>query len=246
MMIEAVRNSFWLELELDAVRQVFELRPGANRTIVVGSFARADVRIDRAGVKPVHFQFEQLGHYVLVTPASAGDVRVGGEALVQPRPLDREQWVEFGGIRMHVSLLEAPPSGGEVPPPAIRTPDPMITIEPLHGDDTEITEVIPPPAGRRLAPPRPSAAPQGSGRSSVAAPGLTSPAETSNPSSLDRTPLDGTTAVAVPKSRTASAVQSPPELPAHGSRAHRRLASIAIAGLLVLLVLVAILGIFRK
>jgi hypothetical protein len=149
---------------------------------------------------------------------------------------------------MHVRVLEAPPGVPGVPAPSIRTPDPLITIQRPDGDDAEITEVIPPPASRKLAPPHPSAPPQCPERSSVAATDLASPAHAhaSNPLSADHTLLDGPTAVAVPKPRGAFAVQPPSEVPAPGSHALRRLTRITIAGLLVLLILLAILGVIRK
>jgi hypothetical protein len=200
-MKDTARASLWLELKFDGLTQVFELAAGANRTIRVGSLLGADVRIARAGVKAVHVQFERLGHYVLLRPPPRSDVRVSGEPLVQPRPLAREQWLEFCGVRMSARVLEAPPHPAVVPPPSIRTPDPMITIQhPDEEEDTEITEIIPSPANQALA-----------------------------------------------QSPASATVQTPSELLAtQSSCASQGLTRIALVGLLVLVILLAIFGVAHK
>jgi hypothetical protein len=153
-----MNNSLWLELTFEEQTRVFELRPEDDRVIVVGSLLRAHVRVDRAGVKPVHFEFERVGHDLLLKPAYGADVKVRGEAVSEPLPLHGESLLEFAGLQLHVRIRGEARTA--IAPP-VQTPDPMLTItRPEDEDEVEITEVLPPAAHRKAEPPRPSPRPE--------------------------------------------------------------------------------------
>src|SRR5262245_40607903 len=69
----------WLELKFENMTRVFEFGPDDDRVVAVGSLLRADVRFDRAGVAPVHFQLERVANAVLLSPVYGRDLRLNGE-----------------------------------------------------------------------------------------------------------------------------------------------------------------------
>jgi hypothetical protein len=226
--VAARRTSLWLELDCDNVTRVFELRVN-KRPIVVGALLRADFRIDRVGIKPVHLQFERLGHYVLLTPAYGTEVQLNGELIREPRALEGDSLLEFSGVRMTARISERSP---EVAPPPFRTPDPMITTFHPDDDDVEITEVIGPPANRGLEPPPLGSAP---------APWSSATARALNPAAAAAPTHAGGGEL------RESAYKSNAEALDGPRRTGRKVRWAAIAGLVIfLLVLMAVLGLIRR
>jgi hypothetical protein len=237
-------TSLWLELEFEHTTRVFELAPEDDRAIVVGSLLRADVRVDRLGVKPVHFQFERVGNDLLLKPVYGSDVRISGTLVSEPHALLGSSLLEFAGARMRVRVLSRLPpltrdetvldgsaaasdwasheaATAVVPPPPVRTADPMITVQRPEDEETEVTEIIPPPATRRPEPPRP----------------LLEPEQRTAPAPSAQRTGHHTRATAMPP-------KSEPPATHHGRR-WRSVATVAAAALLVLFALVAIAGIIR-
>jgi hypothetical protein len=230
-----MNKSLLLELTFEEKTRMFELRPGDDRVIVVGSLLRAHVRVDRASVKPVHFEFERVGDDLLLKPAYGADVRVRGEAVSEPLPLHGESLLEFAGVQLHVRMRGE--AGTAIAPPT-QTTDPMLTITRPEDEDTvEITEVLPPAAHRKAEPPRPSPRSKPDREST----------RTGDSAQYSRAPgalaTSATTSVAVPKPpATGGAVSDPPN---HRPRTRPRVATIAMACLLLVAAVLMVIGLIR-
>ena len=81
-------DSIWLELRVNGVAHMFELGADEPRAVAVGSLLRADLRIDRPGVEPVHFHIGRERNALWIVPAyRAKDLRVNAVRIRQPMRL---------------------------------------------------------------------------------------------------------------------------------------------------------------
>lgn len=99
-------ESLWLELSVDGEAHTFELGPDETRAVAVGSLLRADLRIDRPGVAPVHFHIEREDDALWIVPAyNALDLRVNAARLTGPRRIDGRSIIEFANARIDARLV---------------------------------------------------------------------------------------------------------------------------------------------
>ncbi len=102
-------RTLWLHLRFAGEAWTFELGPDEERAIVVGSLLRAQVRIDRAGINPLHFHFERHDDTVRLIPAYRADLSVNGVAVCGPHILRGHGTVEFSGLRLDVHICDVEP-----------------------------------------------------------------------------------------------------------------------------------------
>lgn len=92
--------TLWLSLRLGHQNWLFEFAPGDERAIVVGSFVRANVRIERRGVAPIHFHFEREGEHVQLMPGYRDELLVNGDAVHGAHLLAASSRIEFAGLTL--------------------------------------------------------------------------------------------------------------------------------------------------
>lgn len=104
-------EAIWLELSFEGQTLAFELPADESRAIAVGSLLRADIRIDRPGVAPVHFHFEREDDEIWVVPGYGLEgLRVDTARVTGPKRIDARAVVEFCGTRLEATVLDEPPS----------------------------------------------------------------------------------------------------------------------------------------
>ncbi len=100
-------DSIWLELSFEGRAHSFALPSDETRAVAVGSFLRADVRIDRPGVAPVQFHIERENDQLWIVPAySSNELRVDAVRVRGPRRIDGRALIEFCGLRIRATVLE--------------------------------------------------------------------------------------------------------------------------------------------
>jgi len=109
-------DALWLELTFQGQSHPFALPPDETRAITVGSLEGADLRIARPGVAPVQFHIERDCDQLWIVPAYASEgLRVDTARVTGPKRIDGRAVLEFSGLRVQASVLQAPP------PPAQRS-----------------------------------------------------------------------------------------------------------------------------
>ncbi len=103
-------DSIWLELCVDGQSNAYELNADETRAVAVGSLLRADLRIDRPGVAPVHFHIEREGNDLWLVPAyGSHDLRVDTARLSGPQRIKGRAVIEFCGARIEARVHEQRP-----------------------------------------------------------------------------------------------------------------------------------------
>jgi hypothetical protein len=98
-------QTLWLSLRLGHCNWLFELEPGDERAIVVGSLSRAQVRIGRPGVAPIHFHLEREGDAICLVPGYRDDLVVNERAVARPCLLEPRSIIQFSGLRLEVAFF---------------------------------------------------------------------------------------------------------------------------------------------
>jgi hypothetical protein len=109
------QRSLWLELHHDGRTQVFCFAPDEERAIVLGSLPRADIRVARPGISPVHFHFEREGDRIILVPTYNAEVRVNSMLVQGPVPIPKHALFEFSGIRIEAFVCSTPPERVDYP-----------------------------------------------------------------------------------------------------------------------------------
>ncbi len=83
------------------------LPPNGERALVVGSTREADFRVNGLRVAPVQFHLERYKGAVWLIPAySIRDLRLNGEAVVGPAPLEEHNIVLFAGVHLEITIRD--------------------------------------------------------------------------------------------------------------------------------------------
>jgi hypothetical protein len=83
------------------------LPPHRERALVVGSTRDADFQVNGLRVAPVQFHLERDKGAVWLIPAYAiRDLRLNGEAVVGPTPLEEHNIVLFAGVHLEVTIRD--------------------------------------------------------------------------------------------------------------------------------------------
>lgn len=106
----ANRNTLWLSIRLARENWLFEIAPGEERAILVGSLLRAHVRIDRHDIAPVHFHFERERGQIRICPAYGADVRVNGARIAGPYELEAHATIAFAGLELELYVCDVEPN----------------------------------------------------------------------------------------------------------------------------------------
>jgi len=109
------QRSLWLEVHHDGRAHVFCCAPNEERAIVLGSLPRADIRVVRPGISPVHFHFEREGDRIVLVPTYNAEVRVNSMLVQGPVALPEQVLVEFGGTRIEAFVRSTPPEPTDYP-----------------------------------------------------------------------------------------------------------------------------------
>lgn len=104
------RRPLWVELTGEGRVHVFELRPGDERAILVGSLPLADVAFTDPGVAPVEFHLEREGDHVCLVPAYGARVEVDAVPLSRPRHITGRANIAFGNHVLRARVLYDPPT----------------------------------------------------------------------------------------------------------------------------------------
>lgn len=115
------QRSLWLEVHHDGRTQVFCFAPDEERAIALGSLPRADIRVARPGISPVHFHFEREGDRIILVPAYNAEVRVNSILVQRPVPLPEHALLQFSGIRIEAFVRSTSPE--RVDYPSLDIPD---------------------------------------------------------------------------------------------------------------------------
>ncbi|MFZ5895580.1 MAG: FHA domain-containing protein [Myxococcota bacterium] len=105
---EVLRRRLRLELRTEGVTRAFAFLSEDDRAVVVGSLLRADLRIDRPGVAPVHFQFERRGDQIFLIPSHGVDLRLNAACVVGPCAIGERAVIEFLGVVVAASASASP------------------------------------------------------------------------------------------------------------------------------------------
>lgn len=101
----ATPTTLWLILRLGQSNWLFDFAPGHERAVVVGRNARANVRIERRGVAPIHFHFEREGEAIRLIPGYADELWVNGSRVRGAQILESASRIEFSGLRLEAHFF---------------------------------------------------------------------------------------------------------------------------------------------
>jgi len=101
-------SSIYVELTVNGQTQVQEFPPHDERAFVVGSSARASLRVNGDGVSAVQFHLEREDGAIWLIPAyGVEDLSVDWMRVLGPTPLDVKSMIEFCQVRLHATITEA-------------------------------------------------------------------------------------------------------------------------------------------
>jgi hypothetical protein len=121
----------WLEVRTEGITRRFCFLSENDRSISVGTLPRADVRIMRPGVAPIHFHFERRGDQIWLVSGGEADLRLNAARVDAPRAIGDRAIIEFVGLVVAAS--------GSTEPPGLRLP-PSSTLDRL---ELELSELQP-------------------------------------------------------------------------------------------------------
>lgn len=107
----------WLEVRTEGITRRFCFLSENDRSISVGTLPRADVRITRPGVAPIHFHFERRGDQIWLVSGGEADLRLNAARVDAPRAIGERAIIEFVGVVVAASASAEPP-GLRLPPSA--------------------------------------------------------------------------------------------------------------------------------
>ena len=113
--VRAGGEPLWLELRAPGIDRIFLMQPADERAIVVGSLMRADIRLDRRDIAPVHFHFEREGSQIWLVPTYKADLRVNAARIVGPFRLEGQACIEFCGLVLDAIVHRENPLSGAFP-----------------------------------------------------------------------------------------------------------------------------------
>jgi hypothetical protein len=93
-------------------RHVFDLGPRDLRAIVIGNVADADVRIEGEDVPEIACHLEREGDAILLVPAYADDLRVGGVPVTTVCVMPWFSTIDFSSERVTIAVSERKPALG--------------------------------------------------------------------------------------------------------------------------------------
>ncbi len=164
--------SLWLALRYRGRSQRFEFPRGGSLPIVVGSLFRAELRIDRRAIAPVHFQFERRDDHIWLIPSPGIDLLVNQIQVAAPAVLPNAAVIDFLGERVSTQLSTLADDGagtGDCPVEALDRDTEITVAAPLaslllaeetrlartrHGCNLAETGPLPPQRTVRMVAPR--------------------------------------------------------------------------------------------
>ena len=101
-------ESMWLEICLDGASHCFEMKSDEACAVTVGSSNGSDVVVECPRVAPIQFYIERQKNALWIVPAyNSSDLRVNTAPICGPNRIGGYTVIEFAGIRVHASLLDA-------------------------------------------------------------------------------------------------------------------------------------------
>lgn len=101
-------SSVFVQLVMNGRDLRVPLAPDEERPIVVGSTATADFQVTGPRVAPIQFHIERYGEAVCLIPAyGIADLCLNGISVLGPTRLEQHNLVEFAGVHIDVTILEA-------------------------------------------------------------------------------------------------------------------------------------------
>lgn len=135
----------WLEVRTEGITRRFCFCSENDRSISVGTLPRADVRIARPGVAPIHFHFERRGDQIWLVSSGEADLRLNAARVDAPRAIGERAIIEFLGLVVAASASTETPRLSLPPAPTLERLE-------LEFEDLQPRSAAAPPAVEALPP----------------------------------------------------------------------------------------------